>query len=138
MKTSAGLAIFWNKKVLLVHPTNAPWSGTYSIPKGHIEENEDILDTAIRETFEEVGIKVSKEIIGTYHSLVYLNIHGKATKRIAWYPVYIKNLSDIGLETEIVPKSQLQLDEVDWAGFLDESTAIEKMLFKQQEILEFI
>ena len=138
MKTSAGLAIFWNRKILLVHPTKSKWTGTYSIPKGHVELDEEPIDAAIRETFEEVGITVSKELIGTYHSLVYLNIHGKATKRITWFPVYIKNLSDIGLESEIIPKDQLQLDEVDWAGFLDKGSAIEKMFQKQQEIIDFL
>jgi len=44
-------------QLLLEHPTGSKWYGTYSIPKGHIEEGEDRLTAAIRETKEEVGLE---------------------------------------------------------------------------------
>ena len=34
---------------------------TISLPKGHKEENENILDTAIRECFEETNIVITKD-----------------------------------------------------------------------------
>ena len=45
---------------------NDPWSGQIAYPGGRMERNDrDTMDTAIRETFEEVGLKIMKnEIIG--------------------------------------------------------------------------
>lgn len=60
MKESAGLVILYDNKILLAHPTGQRWYGTYSIPKGHIEEGEDRLDAAIRETQEEIGLKFNE------------------------------------------------------------------------------
>ena len=42
MVISAGLLIIHDNKILLVHPTNAPWYGTFSIPKGEVEEGEEL------------------------------------------------------------------------------------------------
>jgi len=52
MIISAGLVIVDKDKrlILLVHPTNASWVGTYSIPKGEVNPGEDLLAAAIRET----------------------------------------------------------------------------------------
>jgi len=65
-KKSAGLLFyrFLNKtlQVLLVHPGGPFWQnkglGSWSIPKGEIEEGEDFLQAAIRETEEEIGISI--------------------------------------------------------------------------------
>jgi len=52
-------------EVFLVHPGGPFWSkkdeGAWSIPKGIVEEGEDIFQTAIREFEEETGLKVSAE-----------------------------------------------------------------------------
>ena len=65
-KISAGLMMFRRKKgkpeVLLVHPGGPLWknkdAGAWSIPKGIVEKDEDMLETAKREFEEETGIKV--------------------------------------------------------------------------------
>ena len=61
IKISAGLVIIQDNKILLEHPTNHAWENSYSIPKGEIEEGEDLLECAIRETEEELGIQLDKE-----------------------------------------------------------------------------
>ena len=70
-KRSAGLVMFTlkdgNLKILLVHP-GGPFftkkdNGYWGIPKGLIENNENILDAAIREFEEETGIKPDGEYI---------------------------------------------------------------------------
>lgn len=54
-------------EVLLVHPGGPFWSkkdvGAWSIPKGLIEENEDILIAAKREFSEETGFHVDGKFI---------------------------------------------------------------------------
>jgi len=70
-KRSAGLIMFTRKnnetKVLLVHP-GGPYfekkdEGVWSIPKGLIEDDEDSLETAVREFEEETGLKPVGEFI---------------------------------------------------------------------------
>jgi len=64
MKLSAGLLLYrFHKKafeVFLVHPGGPFWAkkdaGSWSIPKGEIEKDEDPLTAAIRECQEETGI----------------------------------------------------------------------------------
>ncbi|MBB6408515.1 NUDIX domain-containing protein [Mesorhizobium sangaii] len=65
-KRSAGLLIYRRDdggfRVLLVHPGGPFWAkkddGAWSIPKGLVDENEDELTAAQRETEEELGFKV--------------------------------------------------------------------------------
>ncbi|WP_440411054.1 NUDIX domain-containing protein [Neorhizobium petrolearium] len=62
-KRSAGLLIFRHSEgepeILLVHPGGPFWArkdeGAWSVPKGMVEEGEDELGAAIRETAEEIG-----------------------------------------------------------------------------------
>ena len=44
MEHSAGILIIKNNKILICHPTRARWTGTYTIPKGHLEKGENYLD----------------------------------------------------------------------------------------------
>jgi 8-oxo-dGTP pyrophosphatase MutT (NUDIX family) len=59
-KTKAAGIFLVNKKkeVLICHPTNHPMT-LWSIPKGKIEFNENPVDAAIRETYEETNINLS-------------------------------------------------------------------------------
>lgn len=70
-KTSAGLLIFretaGDLEVFLVHPGGPFWAkkdeGSWSIPKGEIEGDEDPLDAAKRELREETGFSVDGDAI---------------------------------------------------------------------------
>ncbi len=118
---SAGIAIIWDNKLLLVHPTYSSWkTGTCGIPKGHIENGEDPLDAAIRETWEEVGIRVSPDQLEPEaHALDIYSDSGKLTKQIIYFVCRVSDLSEIGVDSLTIPKSKLQLSEVDWAKFVD-------------------
>jgi predicted NUDIX family NTP pyrophosphohydrolase len=66
-RTSAGLLLYRQAQerleVLLVHPGGPFWArrnlGAWSIPKGEVEEGEDLLAVAHRELAEETGFTVS-------------------------------------------------------------------------------
>jgi len=136
MKISAGLVIIQDNKILLAHPTNAPWKNSYSIPKGGVEEGEKLIETALRETKEEVGLNIPFELIdrNNEHLVTYKNKHGKAYKKVYYYIVKL----DDNTYSEILDKNQLQLEEVDWAGFIDYETAKEKIFWRFNEILNFL
>src|SRR5579871_123664 len=65
-KVSAGILLFRRRpsgvEVLLVHPGGPFWArkddGSWSIPKGLVDEGEDPLAAARREFFEETGATV--------------------------------------------------------------------------------
>jgi len=121
MKISAGTCIIYQNKILFCHPTNGAWEGTFSPAKGGVDDGEELIDAAIRETKEEIGITISKkQILNTKEPLeiAYFTKKKAIHKIVYLYIVKINNLSEIGLLSEIVPKTQLQLEEVDWAGFL--------------------
>lgn len=135
IKKSAGLVILYKNKILLGHPTNQAWKNSYTIPKGGIEENESILEAALRETYEEVGISIDKSFIdeSTLKTIEYINVNGKTFKRVYYYIVRLDNI-----ENEILPKSQLQLEEIDWAGFLTKEEADDKIFWRFKEFLDLI
>lgn len=133
-KTSAGLAIIYDNKILLAHTTSRGWYGSYGIPKGGIDKGESKLDAAIRETREEVGITIPKNLIDKTEHTFTVSTKKYGNKIVYYYVAQISNLSQIGLKDLKVPKKQLQLEEVDWAGFLDYREAT-KRIMKSQAVL---
>ena len=91
MQKSAGLLILHENKMLLLHPTNAPWYGTYSIPKGKLEKNETLIQAAIRETEEEVGLKIKEKQIDKRHKVIqYKNEKGVVYKELYYFIVKLE------------------------------------------------
>lgn len=68
-KRSAGILLYRRAggqiQVLLVHPGGPYWrrkdAGSWQIPKGEINEGEDSAAAALRETEEELGVKLRAE-----------------------------------------------------------------------------
>lgn len=131
-KRSAGLAIIWQGQVLLAHTTGRKFTTGYGIPKGGIDKGETELEAAIRETFEEVGIKVPKKLIDRNpHTFAVTSRKHKYNKIVTYFIVEIDSLEQIGLKEPKVPKSQLQIEEVNDARFLDRNSA-SKVIMKSQ------
>ncbi len=141
VKISAGIVIIHNSKILLGHPTNQPWVNSFSPPKGTVDIDESYLEAAIRETSEEVGIKINKGQISNIDSpieFIYTNKKGIIFKKCYIFIVSINSLSEIGIKNEILNKKQLQLSEIDWAGFMTKEEAIDKIFFRFQPLLNMI
>tara|TARA_B000000609_G_C23811814_1_gene158386 strand:- start:63 stop:434 length:372 start_codon:yes stop_codon:yes gene_type:complete len=65
----AGILIHYKNEVLLLKRSNkVRYNGSWSIPGGHIEQNESSGDAAKRETFEETMIMISGPLnmVGKY------------------------------------------------------------------------
>lgn len=144
-KVSAGiLAYRWGEhglEVLLVHPGGPFWrnrdDGTWSIPKGEIDQAEDPKHAALRELAEELGPKIS---IGPLHPLG--EIRQRAGKRvIAFYgegKFDAARLVSNTFEVEWPPRSgHLQsFPEVDRAEWFEIEAAKVKILSSQIEFLD--
>jgi 8-oxo-dGTP pyrophosphatase MutT (NUDIX family) len=142
MRKSAGIIIILNNiKILLAHPTNSRWIGTFCFPKGGIEKDEKKINAAIRELAEETSIVITKKQITNKEEPIIVNYtdkKGDTYKRLYLYTVYINDISEIGLESEIVPKEMLQIEELDWVGFLTKQEAEEKIFFRISHLLDLI
>jgi predicted NUDIX family NTP pyrophosphohydrolase len=133
METGAGLVIIYDQKILLEHPTGQKWFGTYSIPKGGLEKDEDKIAAAIRETKEEIGIQFLPDQIDpdTEGHIDYTDKKGNIYKRVYYYVVKVpKELH--------IDKSKLQKDEIDWAGWLTLEEAEKRIFWRYKSILKYL
>ena len=127
-------------EVLLVHPGGPFWrnknDGAWSIPKGEIDEGEDLADAALREFMEEIGDAPD----GPLRSLG--EIRQRGGKRV--HAFAIEGDIDAGaiasntFEIEWPPKSgRLQtFPEVDRAGWFDLPAARVKIIESQRLLLD--
>lgn len=133
---TAGFAIVRDGAILLAHPTNAKWWGTYSIPKGHVDEGETIEAAAIRETREEVGIRVPKRaIVSGPHRIKYIDKKKERVWKILTYWIVDGSLIKVD---DRVPKTKLQLTEIDWAGFISKKEAKKRIHPTMRSIIKRI
>ncbi len=95
MKQSAGLMVYRRQgdtlEVLLVHPSGnynrrAPWG----IPKGLPNDDETLIDAAVRETREETGVQIisaaGKSLESTVTSLGHID-YTRSRKRVHAFAV---------------------------------------------------
>ena len=132
-RDSAGIAVIFEDKILLIHPTNASWKrAMMSIPKGRIDKGESIKKAARREFQEETGLKLDKKLLTEYITLKY------GDRYLHYFIVKIDSLSELGMDKYSIDKKLLQKEEVDWGGFITVKDAYMKMIRRQLPILDKI
>lgn len=143
MITSAGLAIIFDNKILMGHPGGKKWNSSYSIPKGHVDAGENIVDAALRETAEEVGLIIKQNQItsGPYRYDYPKSKYGK--KQLYFYIVEIHDLAEIGLKNEVINKNIFRPNkegilEIDWAGFITFKEARKRASNPMQKLLDIV
>ena len=119
VELSAMAVVMCNGKIL---STNEMIYGkeTLSLPKGHKEENESIIETAIRECYEETNIIVSKEDLVkelTSYSYEFLTPSNKLIRK-----TIIPFLFEVKEEGNPIPKEE-RMVSVQW---MDKDEFIEK------------
>lgn len=131
---SAGLVLVDRGRILLCHPTRAPWRGTWSIPKGEIEPGESEVEAALRETREEIGVDVPEALLRPGGTVDYVDRRGRKFKELVWFLV---DASGLGLP-DVLPREQLQLDEVDRAELLSREAAEERIFHRFRHFLDLL
>lgn len=141
---SAGILVFKRLEsgleVFLVHPGGPYWTtkdaGAWSIPKGLVEKDEDLLAAAKREFEEETSFVLSGEPIelGTVIQKSGKTVHAWAVQGNFDPSLLVSNRIDI----EWPPKSgkQINIPEVDKACYFDFETALTKLNPAQAEFVK--
>lgn len=107
MEKSCGCIIFDGDKVLVVKQRSC----IYGFPKGHVEEGETEIMTAIRETKEEVGLDVYVDP-NLRFTITYLVKEDKL-KEVVYFVSFLKNKNDVIIqEEEIDSYMWVDIDEV--------------------------
>ncbi len=108
--TAGGLVINNNSKALLIYRKNK-----WDLPKGKLDEGENLEEAAIREVVEETGLDINKlsvnePLLSTgYKSFV----NGKSVnKRAAWFLMNYE-----GNESILFPQYDEGIEEVVWIDF---------------------
>ena len=69
------------------------------------------------------------------HTFSLTSREHKFNKVVSYYIVKIDDLSQIGLKDIKVPKNQLQVEEIDWAGFLPYKEAMKRVMKSQVNVI---
>lgn len=137
MQRSSGILFIYKGKILLCHSRSSKWVGTFMPPKGNIEAYETKEEAACREIEEEVGIIVDPSLLGKMHTIQYKKKE-KIYKEVYIFEYTVKDLKEIGLEEEEIPKENLQLEEIDYAKFMEKKEAKEKIFHRYEHLLDLI
>lgn len=143
-KKSAGVLVYRRSagalEVLLVHPGGPFWAkkdaGAWSIPKGELDDDEEPLEAAKRELFEETGLRPDGEFI----ALGSLKQRGGKTVH-AWAVEGDFDVARLASHTfcmEWPPRSgrMREFPEVDRAEWLPLPSARQKILAGQNAFLD--
>lgn len=123
-RTSAGLLIRHKGRILLVRQSE---TGSWSIPKGTPLSGENLLDTAIRETHEETGVKIDKNTV-TGPMKVCLSAMPQCKRKLFYWETELQQIPIGGF----VPSDTCEIIE---ASFFDEAQAIRVIQLTQAGIL---
>ena len=143
-KKSAGILLYrlTNKilEVLIVHPGGPFWAkkdlGVWSIPKGELNDNESLLDAALREFQEEMGEQLS----GNFISMTPIKQNnGKTVYAFALeHDFDALKIKSNTFTMEWPPKSgkQQEFPEIDKGQWFDFTTSKQKLNERQAFIVD--
>jgi predicted NUDIX family NTP pyrophosphohydrolase len=146
-KESAGVLLFRDRaapELLLVHPGGPYWAkkdlGAWSIPKGEVDEGEEVRSCALRELREELGPAAPRLV---EEEMIELgSIRQKGGKLVhAWAAEADfdpEALDSVGFELEWPPRSgaRREFPEVDRARWFVPDEARRRILPAQSELID--
>jgi 8-oxo-dGTP pyrophosphatase MutT (NUDIX family) len=137
--TSAGIAITCKGMILLVRGAGIE---EWSIPKGGVEaEDDDTLESALRELQEETSLSISREKISNPEApekIEYTSTMNGRKKTLLIYKCPIQDWNEIGIQGPYIKSYELQEEEVDVAIFLTRVQAEFIITPRQRKLLQLI
>jgi len=126
---SAGGVVFFGNAILLLKKYNGDWV----LPKGKIEAHETIKEAAIREVYEEAGVKANIiKYIGKIHYTFRQNWKEKniINKTVHWYLMEARSIHCIPLKREgFIEATFVYINKAaDLAKYDDERKIIKKAI----------
>ena len=70
LKVGAAVLIEQDGRLLLLRRNHEPWKGTWMVPAGYVEADENPRIAAVREVREETGLEV---VVGDLHQVFYFD-----------------------------------------------------------------
>lgn len=127
-EVSAGGVVIFGNTLLLLKKFNGDWV----LPKGRVEKDEDIRETALREVLEESGVKAEiMRYIGMVH-YTYKNIKGDEMvyKVVHWYLMKTNSMESVPQKNEgFVEATFVHVDKAtELVKYKDEKKIIDKAL----------
>jgi 8-oxo-dGTP pyrophosphatase MutT (NUDIX family) len=141
MELSAGFVIVCDDKILLTHPTLSKTKNSWGIPKGKIENGEDLKQAALRETNEEIGIDLTVLLKGhvlTWYVINYTNKSKGLYKKLYYSVIKVESLEYLNLSSDIMEHNKLSIREIDKAQFFTKEEANKIIFWRQKNILKWI
>jgi len=105
--------------------------GKWDLPKGKLEEGEDIPTCAVREVMEECGVEditLGQELISTYHTYPYKGV--ASLKRTYWFRMYTSH------KGELIPQAEEDITKAQWIHPSDLSMVLENTYASIAELLK--
>lgn len=132
MKTTCGVFLICNKKLLIGHVTNT--QNDWSIPKGLMDPGETELQSALRELKEETNIDASSINVIEIDS-IYETYHHKK-KRLCAFLAFTDNEHD-AICYSMVKSVEIPFPEIDCFKWVNYDEALEKIHPTQKIILKY-
>lgn len=125
---SAGGVVIFGNTILLLKKFNGDWV----LPKGRVEKKEDIRDTALREVFEESGVKgeIIKYIGMIHYTYKNLKANEIVYKTVHWYLMKTNSMESVPQKKEgFMEATFVHIDKAtDLVKYDDERKIIDKAL----------
>ena len=126
---SAGGIVYYNQQILMLKKKNGDWV----LPKGRIEANETLEETAIREVKEETnvdGVLLDYLGITAYSFSNFWTNYELINKTVSWYLMEAKSYELIPLREEgFVKAAFIDIDKIlQLAKYDDEKKVIRKAI----------
>lgn len=114
---SVGILVFQGTKVLLVRHGEAAGhiTGVYGIPSGRVEEGETLSVCAVRELFEETGLRSTEDSLSEYPSNIYIaDIERKGGEKIhfVWRVFICNNWDGILLGSDETSPDWFEIEKI--------------------------
>jgi len=106
--------------------------GRWDLPKGKLDDGEQIEDCAVREVKEETGLRklnVERFLGITYHKYFDTHINEEVTKQTHWFEMRAKR------KQELVPAREEDIEALEW---VDEKKIPERLQNSYANIAEII